>query len=101
MQSLIPKFLLSESIALNCANACGILKDFLEDDEITPTVNGRMSSGSFNFEITTKMGKLPLSVNNSQIEIDASYEGINYLSLFEAKKDLSDDFLIREMNRRM
>ena len=97
LQSLIPKFLLSESIALNCANACGILKDFLEDDEITPTVNGRMSSGSFNFEITTKMGKLPLSVNNSQIEIDASYEGINYLSLFEAKKDLSDDFLIRQL----
>ena len=97
LQSLIPKFLLSEAIALNCANACGILKDFLEDDEITPTVNGRMSSGSFNFEITTKMGKLPLSVNNSQIEIDASYEGINYLSLFEAKKDLSDDFLIRQL----
>ena len=97
LQSLIPKFLLSESIALNCANACGILKDFLEDDEITPTVNGRMSSGSFKFEITTMMGNLPLSVNNSQIEIDAAYEGINYLSLFEAKKDLSDDFLIRQL----
>lgn len=97
LQSLFPKFILSESIALNCANACGILKDFLEDDEIVPTVNGRMSSGSFDFNITTNKGSLPLSINNSQIEIDAAYEGINYLSLFEAKKYLSDDFLIRQL----
>lgn len=97
LQSLSPKFLLSESIALNCASACGILKDFLEDEDIAPTVNGRMSSGSFEFEITTNNGKLPISVNNSQIEIDAAYEGINYLSLFEAKKYLSDDFLVRQL----
>ena len=88
LQSLLPKFILSESIALNCANACGILKDFLEDDDIVPTVNGRMSSGAFDFNITTNKGSLPLSINNSQIEIDAAYEGINYLSLFEAKKYL-------------
>ena len=97
LQSLFPKFILSESIALNCANACGILKDFLEDDDIVPTVNGRMSSGIFDFNITTNKGSLPLTVNNSQIEIDAAYEGINYLSLFEAKKYLSDDFLIRQL----
>lgn len=97
LQSLIPKFILSESIALNCANACGILKDFLEDDDIVPTVNGRMSSGIFDFNITTNKGRLPLSINNAQIEIDAAYEGINYLSLFEAKKYISDDFLIRQL----
>ena len=97
LQSLFPKFILSESIALNCANACGILKDFLEDDDIVPTVNGRMSSGIFDFNITTNKGSLPLTINNSQIEIDAAYEGINYLSLFEAKKYLSDDFLIRQL----
>lgn len=97
LQSLVPKFILSESIALNCANACGILKDFVEDDDLIPTVSGRMSSGTFDFEITTNTKKLPLSVNNAQIEIDAAYEGINYLSLFEAKKYLSDDFLIRQL----
>ena len=32
-----------------------------------------------------------------QIEIDAAYEGIHYLSLFEAKRDLSDDFLVRQL----
>lgn len=97
IQSLMPQFLVSEAIALNCANACGILNDFLEDDEIVSTVNGRMSSGTFDFNIDTLAGTKSVTVNNSQIEIDAAYEGINYLSLFEAKRDLSDDFLVRQL----
>lgn len=97
IQSLMPQFLVSEAIALNCANACGILEDFLEDQELIPTVSGRMSSGSFEFSINTDLGTKNISVSNSQIEIDAAYEGINYLSLFEAKRDLSDDFLIRQL----
>lgn len=97
IQSLIPKFIVSEAIALNCANACGILSDFLEDEEIIPTVNGRMSSGEFVFNINTLNGEKNIEVKNSQIEIDAAYEGINYLSLIEAKKDLSEDFLVRQL----
>lgn len=97
IQSLIPKFLVSEAIALNCANACGILNDFLEDEELVPTVSGRMGSGRFEFDINTDLGIKNIIVNNSQIEIDAAYEGINYLSLFEAKRDLSDDFLVRQL----
>lgn len=97
IQSLMPQFLVSEAIALNCANACGILNDFLEDDALVPTVSGRMSSGGFGFDIDTAFGTKYVTVNNSQIEIDAAYEGINYLSLFEAKRDLSDDFLIRQL----
>lgn len=97
IQSLMPQFLISEAIALNCANACGILADFLEDDALLPTVSGRMSSGNFGFNIETCVGTKYISVSNSQIEIDAAYEGINYLSLFEAKHDLSDDFLVRQL----
>ena len=97
IQSLIPQFIVSEAIALNCAYACGILQDFLEDEELIPTVSGRMSSGAFNFSIDTAYGDKEISVLNSQIEIDAAYEGINYLSLFEAKKELSDDFLVRQL----
>ena len=97
IQSLMPQFLVSEAIALNCANACGILNDFLEDDELVPTVSGRMSSGGSRFDIDTAFGTKCITVNNSQIEIDAAYEGIHYLSLFEAKRDLSDDFLIRQL----
>lgn len=97
IQSLMPQFLVSEAIALNCANACGILEDFLEDEALVATVNGRMSSGEFNFNINSASGMRTMYVTNSQIEIDAAYEGISYLSLFEAKKDLSDDFLIRQL----
>ena len=97
IQSLMPQFLVSEAIALNCASACGILNDFLEDDEIVSTVSGRMSSGIFGFNIDTTIGTKYIGVNNSQIEIDAAYEGVNYLSLFEAKRDLSDDFLVRQL----
>lgn len=97
IQSLMPQFIVSEAIALNCANACGILNDFLEDDEIVSTVSGRMSSGSFGFDIETTFGSKYVMVNNSQIEIDAAYEGVNYLSLFEAKRDLSEDFLVRQL----
>lgn len=97
IQSLMPQFLVSEAIALNYANACGILNDFLEDDELVPTVSGRMSSGSFEFDINTSLGTKNITVSNSQIEIDAAYEGIHYLSLFEAKRDLSDDFLVRQL----
>ena len=97
IQSLMSQFLVSEAIALNCANACGILNDFLEDDELVSTVSGRMSSGSFEFSINTALGTKNIIVSNSQIEIDAAYEGIHYLSLFEAKRDLSDDFLIRQL----
>lgn len=97
LQSLIPQFIMSEAIALNCANACDILSDFLDDDELIPTVSGRMSSGTFEFEIDTASGTKSVAVNNSQIEIDAAYEGVDYLYLFEAKNDISDDFIIRQL----
>ncbi len=97
IQSLMPQFLLSEAIALNCASACGILDDFLEDDGLVPTVSGRMSSGLFDFLIDTNSGEKRVHVDHSQIEIDAAYEGVQFLSLFEAKRDLADDFLVRQL----
>ena len=97
IQSLMPRFQVSETVSLNCAKACGILSDFLEDEAIVSTVSGRMSSGCFDFSIDTVQGKKRVNVCNSQIEIDAAYEGVRYLSLFEAKRDLSGDFLVRQL----
>lgn len=97
IQSLLPQYIVSEAIALNCANACGILGDFLEDENLVPTVNGRMSSGEFSFNILTDGGQQSVDVRNSQIEIDAAYEGRSYLALFEAKRDISNDFLVRQL----
>lgn len=97
LKSLAPNFIVSETIALNCAYACGILNDFLEDENLVSTVNGRMGSGSFKFNIDTILENKEVCVENSQIEIDAAYEGKNYLSIFEAKRDLSTDFLVRQL----
>ncbi len=37
----------NESSALNCAYVSGIIEDFVQDENIKPTVNGRMSSSNF------------------------------------------------------
>lgn len=99
IQSLDYNNITSETVALNCAIATGILEDFTGDEQLVPTVSGRMGSGNFDFTIKNiQNGEYcEVSVNNSQIEIDAAYEGLKYLSLFEAKRDLSDDFLVRQL----
>ena len=92
----------SESKALNMAYISGIFADFLEDESLLPTVSGRMSSESFVFyadvvnkDVTDK--EPTVTVENSQIEIDAAYEGIHSLALMEAKRDLTENFLIRQL----
>ena len=87
IQSLDASNIPSEAVALNCAIATGIIADFLDDEELVPTVSGRMGSGSFAFDIGNIVRGTPerLQVNNSQIEIDAAYEGLKSLALFEAK----------------
>ncbi len=99
LQSFTGNNIASESIALNSAVASGIMEDFLEDEGLVATVSGKMGSGSFDFQIDHATDGDPLccSVSNSRIEIDAAYEGIRYLSLFEAKRDLADDFLVRQL----
>lgn len=99
IQSINSNNIPSEAIALNCAIATGIIADFTGDTDIIPTVSGRMGSGNFNFNIrdTLTSRQLAIDVSNSQIEIDAAYEGVNYLSLLEAKRYISDDFLVRQL----
>lgn len=99
IQSLDCSDIKSEAIALNCAVASGIIAHFTEDEELIPTVSGRMGSGKFSFDIQdiVTASNRQVSVENSQIEIDAAYEGIRYLTLFEAKRDLSKDFLVRQL----
>lgn len=99
IQSLDYNNITSEAIALNCAMATGILEDFIDDEQLVSTVSGRMSSGCFDFKVKDihSGNYRNVNVTNSQIEIDAAYEGVKYLSLFEAKRDLSDDFLVRQL----
>lgn len=99
IQSLDSNNITSEAIALHCAVASGIIADFTEDSDIFATVSGRMGSGIFSFNINdVKLQSYhQVNVANSQIEIDAGYEGVSCLALFEAKLNISDDFLIRQL----
>ncbi|MCL1857780.1 MAG: hypothetical protein FWF92_00925 [Oscillospiraceae bacterium] len=51
IQSIDSNNIYSESIALNCAVATGIVAEFLQDENLVSTVSGRMGSGSFYFDI--------------------------------------------------
>lgn len=99
IQSLDCNNIFSESVALNCAFASGIIQNFIDDEYIFPTTNGRMSAGEFNFEIDSvkNSSNYVIRVKNPQIEIDAAYEGIKNLAIIEAKRDISEDFLIRQI----
>lgn len=89
----------SEANSLNAASAAGIFKSFFETNEICAALNGRMGSGQFDFHINNLRNgaTMPVSVDKAQIEIDASFEGINDFFLIEAKMAEQDDFLIRQL----
>lgn len=99
IQSLTYGGITSEALALNCAMATGLMQDFMEDEKVSATVSGRMGSGTFSFLINDVISKAAhhVQVENSQIEIDAGYEGVNSLALMEAKMDLSNDFMVRQL----
>lgn len=90
--------LYSESACLHCAYASGIIND-VAGEATLPTVSGRMSAGSFSFNIrnVVKGNLYPVTVENSQLEIDGGYEGANKLLIVEAKNFTADDFLIRQL----
>lgn len=99
IQTLDCKNIFSESVALNCALASGIISDFIDDECIFPTATGRMSAGEFNFKINSVIdsSKYCIQVKNPQIEIDAAYEGVKNFAIIEAKRDIAEDFLIRQI----
>jgi len=92
LESLDYKDITSEATAINCAFVSKILHDFSEEGNLLPTVSGRMGSGIFSFDINSSQGLFKVNVRNSQVEIDAGYEGDNSLLLIEAKSYISDDF---------
>lgn len=90
----------SEAMAINCAYASGVIHDFTGDTNLYPTVSGRMSSLSFDFKVESSIERnsyFDININNSQVEIDGGYEGLNSLNLIEAKNVISSDFLIRQL----
>lgn len=92
------KNLNSESNVINSAHITKILENFFEE-EVFQTINGRMGSGVFDFNINSYSNNqdLNIKVNKAQLEIDGGFEGENNFYLIEAKNIISDDFLIRQL----
>lgn len=100
IQSLDYNNITSEALAINCAYITQILEDFLDEEDLVPTISGKMGSGNFEFKISkngTETEYINVSVQNSRIEIDGGFEGINSLALVEAKNVISDDFMVRQL----
>lgn len=100
IQSLDYNDITSEALAINCAYITRILEDFLGEEKLVPTISGKMGSGNFKFKIdqnNTETAYINVSVQNSRIEIDGGFEGINSLALVEAKNVISDDFIVRQL----
>ena len=100
IQSLDYNNITSEALAINCAYITQILQDFLEEEDLVPTISGKMGAGNFEFKISKNENVaeyINVSVQNSRIEIDGGFEGINSLALVEAKNIISDDFMVRQL----
>lgn len=92
--------LYSEASALLFAYNSGIINDLMGTAKVNFTVNGRMSSGSFNFSIDNIINpanKYDVSVQNAQVEIDAGYESPEGFCICEAKNIASPEILIRQL----
>lgn len=88
----------SESSAINVLILSRILDDFLSTNENISTFNGRMGSGSFEFNVdTVRKVKRNIFVNNAQLEIDGGFENDESIVILEAKNVVHKDFHIRQL----
>jgi hypothetical protein len=91
--------LYSEASAILFAYNSGIIKDIVNSTDIHYTVNGRMSSGCFDYFINNNNVKSlqKIVVQNAQVEIDAGYEYNNGFCIIEAKNIAVEEILIRQL----
>ena len=91
------KNITSEAISLNAAYISGMLEDII-GESVVPTISGRMGTGEFNYKILLNdQNTFDVSVENSQMEIDGSYESISKFIILEAKNHYMKDFIIRQL----
>lgn len=91
------KNITSEAISLSSAFISGMIQD-LVGEEVLPTIQGRMGTGKFDYKINTyNDSQFIIEVENSQMEIDGSYEGISKFVIIEAKNHYMSDFIVRQL----
>ncbi len=99
IKTINPDSLSSEAKVINCAYVTGMLNDITEEEKLRPTVDGRMSTLTWDFKINNINNNSDIKLKNdrSQCQIDGGYEGINYFSIIEAKNVVSDTFIVRQL----
>ncbi len=99
IQTIKPENLTSEAKVINCAYVAGMLNEILGEEKLKPTVDGRMSTLTWNFKINHVFTQEQITLNNdrSQCQIDGGYEGLNKFSIIEAKNSISDTFIVRQL----
>jgi hypothetical protein len=83
----------SESVFLDYANSCGLLEKFTRQYGLVLTMRNRTTTPVFDFLVNDKT----ITVNRAQIEIDACYESLDQIVIFEAKLGIPSSFSIRQL----
>lgn len=88
----------SESNAINVLLLSDVLDRFLESEGTVETFNGRMGTGSFDFEVNSYTGTpRRVVVEGAQCEIDGGFENDSHVIIMEAKNVLHPDFHVRQL----
>lgn len=98
--TLNPKNLYSEGASIRYAYNTGIFQWIFNEENMVLTVDGRMSSTAFSFQIDSSIEGNPpmrIDVKNAQIEIDAGYETPNLFLFIEAKNSQGENFIVRQL----
>lgn len=94
-ESLDVRNLSSESQAIDFANLVSLLRTFTGEKELNLTIRGRLRSEKFPVKIPGSHHTA--EVDGVQIEVDAGFESLEKIYLFEAKLGRVDDFNIRQL----
>lgn len=96
IETIDPDNIYSENNALNVAQISGMFKDAF-NEELYETIQGKMRTNTFEFNIYSGEYENKIEVNGVAIEIDGGYETKSKVILVEAKNSMPDDFVIRQL----
>jgi hypothetical protein len=82
-----------EAAYLDYSYSSGLLERVIGTTKLDRGFHGKRRTTTFKFYINN----LPITVSNTQIEVDESYETKNEIIVFEAKKGVPSSFSIRQL----
>lgn len=96
IETIDPDNIYSESNALMVASLSGMFEDTF-GEALYETIQGKMRTNIFNFNIYSEEIENTIEVNGVAIEIDGGYESESSVFLVEAKNSMPEDFVVRQL----